>query len=438
MVERWLQHAAAGVASTVLFLAGTAHAQPGLAYQRDQGRAMLAVVRDDIRRYYYDPALRGLDIDGIFKAAEATIGQAQSSGQVFGTIAQAVLSLGDSHIFFIPPARANRVVYGYQLLAVGEKVFVTAVKPGSDASSTLAVGDQVVAVNGVPLGRADVERLLYILYQLRPQLRVRMTLRRAGQDRDVDVTATLKGGAILRDFTGDDVWWAIRAAQDERRLDHHRYLEVGDDLLVWKMPSFVAGDDDSIAAMTGKARRRAGLILDLRGNPGGSATSLEWLAGHLFDRELTIADLRGRKETKTLSARRRGVKDFPGKLVVLVDSGSASAAEVFARLVQIEKRGTVIGDRTAGAVMLSRVCSHELGYDTVVPYGVSVTQADVIMSDGKSLEGSGVAPDEVVLPSAEDLAVGRDPALARAAALLGAAITPEEAGRFFPVEWSNY
>jgi C-terminal processing protease CtpA/Prc len=68
-------------------------------------------------------------------------------------------------------------------------------------------------------------------------------------------------------------------------------------------------------------------------------------------------------------------------------------------------------------------------------YGVSVTDADVIMTDGKSLEGIGVTPDEIRLPTAADLAAQRDPVLSYAASLLGVAITPEKAGAFFPIEW---
>src|SRR6185295_7938024 len=97
-----------------------------------------------------------------------------------------------------------------------------------------------------------------------------------------------------------------------------------------------------------------------------------------------------RKETKPMLAKTRGDRIFKGKLVVLVDSTSGSSAEIFARTMQLEKRGTVIGDRTAGAVMRAIHSEHQLGADTVVFYGVSVTDADLIMSDGKSLERAGV------------------------------------------------
>jgi len=50
------------------------------------------------------------------------------------------------------------------------------------------------------------------------------------------------------------------------------------------------------------------------------------------------------------------------------------------------KRGTVVGDKSAGAVMEARRYSCKLGLDTIVPYRASITDADLIMTDGKSLE----------------------------------------------------
>ena len=73
-----------------------------------------------------------------------------------------------------------------------------------------------------------------------------------------------------------------------------------------------------------------------------------------------------------------------------------------------------------------------MGTDTLVFYRTSITDADVIMTDGKSLENTGVIPDELLLPTGEDLAAGRDPVLVRAAALMGAKIEPEKAGLLFP------
>ena len=68
-------------------------------------------------------------------------------------------------------------------------------------------------------------------------------------------------------------------------------------------------------------------------------------------------------------------------------------------------------------------------------YGASVTGADLVMTDGKSLEKTGVTPDVIILPTAEDLANGRDPALTKAAELVGVKMDSTAAGKMFPFEW---
>jgi C-terminal processing protease CtpA/Prc len=159
------------------------------------------------------------------------------------------------------------------------------------------------------------------------------------------------------------------------------------------------------------------------------------LIGRLFDRDLNIGTLKRRKETKPLIAKSHGQSAFKGKLVVLVDSDSGSAAEVLARVVQLEKRGVVVGDRTAGAVMRSRFHHHQMGMDIAVFFGVTVTDADLIMSDGTSLEHNGVVPDVGMIPTAKALATNQDPVLSRAVALVGGSLDPKQAGALFPREW---
>lgn len=84
--------------------------------------------------------------------------------------------------------------------------------------------------------------------------------------------------------------------------------------------------------------------------------------------------------------------------------------------------------------MESRYFGNGLGQDTVIFYGASVTIADLIMKDGKSLEKIGVIPDVPILPSGRDLLAKRDIVLSKALESLGLKVTPEDAFKMFPDE----
>lgn len=95
-----------------------------------------------------------------------------------------------------------------------------------------------------------------------------------------------------------------------------------------------------------------------------------------------------------------------------------------------------MGDRTAGMVMEAGLYPYSQGFATIVFYGFEITHADLIMTDGQSLEHVGVVPDKTALPSPEDLALGRDPVLARAAQIAHINLNPVQAGKLFPIEWA--
>jgi carboxyl-terminal processing protease len=159
------------------------------------------------------------------------------------------------------------------------------------------------------------------------------------------------------------------------------------------------------------------------------------MVANVFRTDVTIATRVGRKGRDPMTAKGRGDAAFTGPLIVLVDSGSTSSAEIFARTVQLQKRGVVIGDRSAGAVMEARMHPFFQGDPVALFYQFLVTDADIVMPDGRSLEGAGVVPDEPLLPTGADLAAGRDPVLARAAALAGIELDARAAGGMFPFEW---
>ena len=389
------------------------------------------MVKDDLKKNYHDPSFRGLDLEARFKQAEERIKQAQTRDQLVIPIAQFMLDLNDSHTFFLPPFRAARVRYGWRMQMVGDTCFVTDVNPKSDAAAKgLMAGDKVLTVDGTRPTRENFWKINYRYYALIPSRSVKLSIIRSGSESPLEIEVLSK---VERTAERADYFTNIWRYNSETRLEDDRFSEQGD-LLIWKMPTFELSPD-RIDEIMDRVRKHKVLVLDLRDNGGGYVATLERLAGYFFDRDLKVADLKGRREMKPIFAKTRGDKVYKGQLIVLVDSGSASAAELFARVVQLEKRGTVIGDRSAGAVMTSKSYDHETGVGGTLYFGASVAIADVIMSDGNSLEHVGAVPDELMLPSASDIAAQRDPVLARAAAIAGAQLTSDKAGKLFPIEW---
>lgn len=408
--------------------------QPG---DRERGHTILSDVAGAIRNDYYDPKYHGVDLQALYKDTLARIDKATSFNQMLSLVARFVDSLNDSHTFFIPPPRAYKFDYGWRAQMIGDQCYITHVRPGSDAEKQgLKPGEMVESMMGVQPSRENLFKLQMLLNVLRPQPVIRLVLRSpGGAERTLDLQAAVK--PTRHEITNYGDWMdEVRNSERNMALDKRKSEQIGSGILVWKLHDFMM-DEKGADNMVSKARDNKVLILDLRHNPGGAADATVRMIGNFFDHDVKVAEPQGRKKLLNVKsvAKGRGDKAFTGKLIVLVDSQSASASEILARVVQLEGRGTVIGDRSAGAVMLSEGHASWQGLDNRIFYGVSVTKADMIMKDGKSLERVGVTPDELVLPTPEDLASGRDPVLARAVELGGGKITPEEAGKLFPFEW---
>jgi C-terminal processing protease CtpA/Prc len=404
---------------------------------RDRALIMLKATRDDIKKNYYDPGFRGIDFEAKSKAAEERVKQAKSNAEVFGIIAQLLLDFNDSHTLFLPPQRTSRIEYGWQMQTFGDNTYVIAVKPKSDAEAQgIKPGDKVIKIDGIAPNRSNLWIYYYIYSTLSPRPVVKMEVQSPGAEpRLVEVKAKVQERKKVFDLTDTiDLNAYRRDQEDEARLNEDKVVEVNNEIGIWRMPAFDM-DQDGVDSIINRVKKYKTLILDLRRNGGGDEKAMLALIGNLFDRDVTVGSLKMRKEEKQLVAKTRGDSGFKNKLIVLVDSEAGSAAEVVARVVQIEKRGTVIGDRSSGKVMRSRLYSHQIGLETQVFYAVSVTNADLLMADGKSLEGGGVIPDEVMLPTGEDLRALKDPVLARAVAAAGANLDPAEAGKLFPFKW---
>jgi C-terminal processing protease CtpA/Prc len=414
--------------AALLLAVGVLHASQLSSFDRGNSLSMLKQIKEDLTKNYYDPTFRGMDVAKTFSDASDRIKAAKNVGEASAILADTLLRLDDSHTKFYPPERLTRVDYGWTAGMIGDVPFVTWVKKGSDAERKgMAVGDRVLTWNRFEPSRANLWQIYYVYRHIRPQQLQRVSVRKPdGTEKTLDVESQ------VQQRPAGNIEDLIREWDDEYRTPFEYEKPVGDTLVV-AMSSF--GDPKDVAAFMKKARGYKNLVLDLRGNGGGFVVAIDMLVSWCFDRDVKVAIEKSRKGEEPEVA--RGRKDgYTGRIVVLVDSRSASASEVTARVMQIEKRGTVIGDRSAGAVMTSRFFSHTLGQElggvgSVAFFGTSITVADSRMSDGGTLEKVGVTPDETVLPTGADLAAGRDPVLARAITLLGGTMTAEQAGKFY-------
>lgn len=410
-------------------------------FKIDRSRGILRDAYDVVKKHYYDPNFHGVNLDARYHEVDEMIRGAGSLGRAFGMVAGFLDSLNDSHTFFRPPMRPYQLDYGYRMQMIGENCFVTRVRPGTDAEGKIHPGDEIIHFNTLNVSRQNFRKVEYYFNSLSPMgASVVDLIDASGKPNNLKIEAKMVQRKRVMDISGgadsDDLWRLIRQEENWDHLVRQRWVEK-DAVMAWKMPEFDMTDGE-VDRIFGNARKNKTLILDLRANGGGAASTLSRMVGNVMDHDVKIADRVGRKEMKPQLAKTRGGNAFSGKLIVLIDSESGSASELFARVMQLEHRGTVIGDRSTGAVMEARHYPYDQGADRKFFYSFSVTDADLIMADGKSLEHSGVVPDERVLPMGQDLANGSDPALARAFELAGAAITPAEAGKLFPFDWQPF
>jgi C-terminal processing protease CtpA/Prc len=400
-------------------------------FKVEQALRILEMVQNEVKNHYYDPTFHGVNIDAAFARAKDKISGIDSFNEDFIIIASTLDTLQDSHTYFIPPPRPYYIEDGFRRKMIGDKCFVTAVEPDSDAfKQGLKSGDQLVTINQFPPDRATLWKLDYLYGVLNPQPELILEVQSPDGARCRIRTKSEVVHYNTR-VSGDEI---VKSAAHQHELERPRYAEFGDDLVVINIPNFAMSTNE-VETMASKIRKHKAAVLDMRGNPGGLILQMEDLLRNLFNRDVHIFDRVSKAGRKPENIKGSGGRAYTGKIIALVDSQSDSAAELTARVLQLEKRGTVIGDRSAGKVREARTYFDQLGVDTLFGFGTSVTDADLIMSDGKSLENTGVDPDEVILPTAADLSAGRDPLLSRAAALSSVLLTSENAGKLFPYQW---
>jgi len=181
---------------------------------------------------------------------------------------------------------------------------------------------------------------------------------------------------------------------------------------------WMAQVDQPVAAAIDAFRGSAGLVIDLRGNPGGLAAMISGVAGHILARADLLGTMRTRQapqlkfvvNPRASTVDGRSVTPFAGPVAILVDELTASASECFAGGLQDLGRARIFGRTSMGQALPAM--TKRLANGDVLEYAIG----DFVTSTGRSLEGSGVVPDEIQPLSIASLVAGRDDSLRAALA----------------------
>lgn len=181
---------------------------------------------------------------------------------------------------------------------------------------------------------------------------------------------------------------------------------------VWMLPL-----SEPFAAAMHDLRDTDGIVLDLRGNPGGVGGMAPGFASHFLSQVSSLGTMKMRNSELNFHVSPRRVNmdgdrvdPYTGPLTILVDRYTASTSEIFAAGMQAIGRAHVVGEQSAGAALPSQM--NELPNGDVLLHAI----ADFILPTGVSVEGTGVVPDTPVVLTREDLAGGHDPVLEAAIA----------------------
>lgn len=365
--------------------------------ERARAEANLAVfnsVWDLVSRKHFDVRHNGVDWSAAAGTYAPRAAAADGPRELYAVINAMLEPLRDSHTRALTPEQAEerrtrvRARTGFNLLKVEGRWVVGDVLPGSPAEEVgVRRGWLVIARNGQPLGdRLD--------FRYRPGEVARWEFRDA-QDRSVEVrpvarllsmaprqeARTLEGGVVYLRFDGFD-------AVDRRWLSDR------------------LKENASAPAV----------IVDLRHNSGGDTFSLGTVIGEFFERRVDCGTFITRSgDAGVKRSWQWGSAAYRGRVVLLIDAETASAAEIFAAVMRDQGRAVLVGRKTAGAVLAST-------FHTLPDGGqLQLSREDYVTPRGQRIEGVGVEPSVPVALALADLRAGRDRDLEQALETLASA-----------------
>ncbi len=387
-----------------------------------------------VRDGFYDPAMNGVNWDSVAAVFRPEAMAAARSAPFHEVLARMLATLGVSHTVVLSPERlaaesARRPGWtGVEARRVGDDWVIWRVAPGSPgARARLRPGDVLDSIAGRSAGSiagaanrpwlkandslraatAAVNEALAGDRGLLVHVVARDTLDRA---RAVDMKAAAYPGPSVRIGNLPPA----RALFEVRRLDG----DWGYIRFTAFVPALRGRLDSAIRGM----RDAPGLIIDLRGNPGGYDALGDHIASLLVREPRVLTETRTRHGERVDRARPEE-HGYGGPVVILLDGLSASAAEQFAAPLQELGRALVAGEHSAGADLEAAVVALPTGGALMYPMGQPRT------ASGRVIEGVGVAPDVLAHLSRLALARGHDAQLDSAVAALARQAPPRPPGR---------
>lgn len=418
------------VAAPVAAQAPSGAAEPGLPL------ASFDTAWASIARTYYDTTL----INGRWAAARDSLRGALGAEPSDEAVRRAILALiaipGQSHFALIPrevslpTAEASRDgapgTTGLELRMVGDTLVVWRVAPGSPAAAagvrpgwavthldTLAVATiREGLAKAFPDDPKHLRTLLVALSNARVRLSALDTARLtvqdfAGRPRQLALAHIPLSGQLTR--FGNLPPQVIRVTLDTVTAGRGRQA-VGIPVVSWS--AWFPVISPTLDSVLFSLRDAPGLVIDLRGNPGGVIGMISGVAGHFSDSMVNLGTMYGRGSTLFLRANPR-VVDRAGARVgvitapvaILVDGATASNSEFFAAGMQGLGRARVFGEASSGQALPALMLRLPSGDVLMHPI------ADHEDANGRRVEGVGVQPDVVTPLTRRALRDGRDPAL---------------------------